>query len=236
MIISMKPNTRVAIAVIAAAIALELSMAGCPSRKGASASDAPASNVSASPTRGKIVYLEGEVKIDGSAAEIGQQLGAKARIETGPNASCEIVFDEKNALRVSQNAVASLDFSGIVKEVSLKKGGLSSVLRKLGQVAGQDSFRVVSDTAVAAVRGTCFCVWVDEKSTYVCACNGSVRTIDAKGSNELMISAAHHDARNYVKDGSAIHIAVAGIEHHSDASMESLAARIGEKIDWTKKD
>jgi ferric-dicitrate binding protein FerR (iron transport regulator) len=236
MIISMKPNTRVAIAVIAAAIALELSMAGCPSRKGASASDAPASNVSASPTRGKIVYLEGEVKIDGSAAVIGQQLGAKARIETGPNASCEIVFDEKNALRVSQNAVASLDFSGIVKEVSLKKGGLSSVLRKLGQVAGQDSFRVVSDTAVAAVRGTCFCVWVDEKSTYVCACNGSVRTIDAKGSNELMISAAHHDARNYVKDGSAIHIAVAGIEHHSDASMESLAARIGEKIDWTKKD
>jgi len=236
MIISMKPNTRVAIAVIAAAIALELSMAGCPSRKEASASDAPASNVSASPTRGKIVYLEGEVKIDGSAAEIGQQLGAKARIETGPNASCEIVFDEKNALRVSQNAVASLDFSGIVKEVSLKKGGLSSVLRKLGQVAGQDSFRVVSDTAVAAVRGTCFCVWVDEKSTYVCACNGSVRTIDAKGSNELMISAAHHDARNYVKDGSAIHIAVAGIEHHSDASMESLAARIGEKIDWTKKD
>jgi hypothetical protein len=236
MLILMKPNTRVAIAVIAAAIALEVSMAGCPSKKGPVAAGAPASNASATPTRGKVVYLEGEVKIDGAAAEIGQELGAKARIETGPNATCEIVFDEKNALRVSQNAIASLDFSGIVKEVSLKKGGLSSVLRKLGQVAGQDGFRVVSDTAVAAVRGTCFCVWVDEKSTYVCACNGSVRTIDAKGSNELMISAAHHSARNYVKDGSAVHIAIAGIEHHSDASMESLAARIGEKIDWTQKD
>jgi hypothetical protein len=236
MILHMKPNTRVAIAVIAAAIALELSMSGCPAKKVMNASATSTSKIGSSASRGKIVYLEGAVKIDGATAEIGQELGAKAQIETGPNAICEIVFDDKNALRVSQNAIAALDFSGIVKEVSLKKGGLTSVLRKLGQAVGQDGFRVVSDTAVAAVRGTCFCVWVDEKSTYVCACNGSVRTIDAKGSNELMINAAHHNARNYVKDGSAIHIAIAGIEHHSDATMESLAARIGEKIDWTKQE
>ncbi len=220
MLTLMKSNTKIAITVIAVAIVLELSMSG----------------VAVSPTRGKIVYLEGEVTVDGTKAEIGQELGAKVRIVTGANASCEIVFDEKNAIRVSQNAIATLDFSSVVKEVSLKKGGLTSVLRKLGQAVGQDGFRVVSDTAVAAVRGTCFCVWVDEKSTYVCACNGSVRTIDAKGSNELMISAAHHNARNYVKDGSAIHIAAAGIEHHSDATMESLAARIGEKIDWSKQE
>lgn len=232
----MKSDTKIAVTVIAVAIAIELCMSGCPAKKGLIASSPPASNVAVSPTRGKIVYLEGEVMIDGTKAEIGQELGAKVRIETGPNASCEVVFDEKNALRVSQNAIATFDFSGIVKEVALKKGGLTSVLRKLGQVAGQDGFRVVSDTAVAAVRGTCFCVWVDEKSTYVCACNGSVRTIDAKGSNELMISAAHHNARNYVKDGSAIHIAIAGIEHHSDVTMESLAARIGEKIDWSKQE
>jgi ferric-dicitrate binding protein FerR (iron transport regulator) len=137
---------------------------------------------------------------------------------------------------VSENAVASLDFSGIVKEVSLKKGGLSSVLRKLAAATATDSFRVETAVATAGVRGTCFFVWVDDASTYVCACNGRVRTIDSKGSNELVISAVHHSARNYVKEGSAIHVSPAALEHHGDASMESLAARIGERIDWTKED
>ncbi len=38
--------------------------------------------------------------------------------------------------------------------------------------------------ATAGVRGTCFFVWAEGASTYVCACNGRVRTIDSKGSNE----------------------------------------------------
>jgi len=86
------------------------------------------------------------------------------------------------------------------------------------------------------VRGTSFCVWCDDASTYVCACNGSVSTIDASGSNELSLVAAHHTARVYSKKGGKTLVATAGIEHHSDASVESLAARIGEKIDWTRVD
>jgi hypothetical protein len=120
--------------------------------------------------------------------------------------------------------------------VALKKGGLTSVLRKLNRVADSDAFRVTTATAVAGVRGTSFCVWADESSAYVCACNGSVRTIDAAGANELKLVAAHHTAREYTKKGTATLVTNAGIEHHSDASVESLAARIGEKIDWTKTD
>jgi hypothetical protein len=230
----MKTMTRIVLVVLA----LSFILAGCSPRKGAAAASpgAPGAKDADPPARGAIVYLEGAVKVDGAAATIGQELGAVALVETGPNATCEIVFNGKNALRVGQNAVASLDFSGIIKQVSLKKGGLTSVLRKLERVAGKDGFRVVTPTAVAAVRGTSFCIWVDEKSTYVCACNGSVRTVDGKGSNEQDLSAAHHVARNYVKSGEAISVSPAGIEHHSDASVESLAARIGEKVDWTKED
>ena len=223
---------RIALAVFA----LALFFAGCSPKKGPVAAASPGAKDAAALARGKVVYIEGAVKIDGAAASIGQELASKALVETGPNAECDIVFNDKNALRVSQNAVASLDFSGIIAQVSLNKGGLTSVLRKLDKVAGQDSFRVVTPTAVAAVRGTSFCVWVDEKSTYVCACNGSVRTIDAKGGNEQDLSSAHHVARNYVKSGEAIGLSPAGILHHDDASVESLAAMIGEKIDWTKED
>jgi len=190
--------------------------------------------VPASLSRATVVFFEGAVKVDGASPEIGMALASKALIETGPGASCEIVFNGRNAIRVSQNAIAALDFSGIIKEVSLKKGGLTSVLRKLGKIAGTDSFRVDTPTAVAGVRGTSFCVWADESSTYVCACNGTVRTIDAKGSNEQILSASHHVARNYVKNGDGIDMAPAGVEHHSDASVGSLAKRISEKVDWTK--
>jgi len=162
---------------------------GCAPKKAAQAAAIP--KAPSSTARGKVVFFEGDVKIDGTVPEIGQELGAKALVETGTGASCEVIFDEKNAIRISQNAIASLDFSGIVKEVNLKKGGLTSVLRKLDRIAGSDSFRVYTATAVAGVRGTSFCVWVDDSSTYVCACNGTVKTIDAKGSNEQVLSAAH---------------------------------------------
>jgi hypothetical protein len=187
-------------------------------------------------SRGVVVFFEGDVKIDGAPTEIGNVVAGKFLVETGPGASCEIVFDKKNALRISQNAVASLDFSGKIKQVALQKGGLTSVLRKLGKVAGSDSFRVSTGTVVAGVRGTSFCIWADETSTYVCACNGSVHTIDAKGSNEQSLRAAHHVARNYTRQGDSISLSPAGIEHHSDASVESLAARIGERLNWSKVD
>jgi hypothetical protein len=182
--------------------------------------------------RGAIEFFEGEVKVDGVAAEIGAKLGAVTRIETGSASSCEIVFDKKNVIRVGQNSVAVLDFSGIRKEVTLKKGGLTSVLRNLGKSSAKDTFRVVTDTAVAGVRGTSFCVWADADSSYICACNGTVRTIDAKGGHEQILSAAHHSARQYTRKGGVISFSQAGLEHHSDASVESLAARIGEKVDW----
>lgn len=195
---------------------------------------APEAAAASPVSRGVVVFLEGEVTIDGAAAEIGAQLGPIARIETGIASSCEIVFDKRNAIRVGQNSVAILDFSGILKEVTLKKGGLTSVLRNLGKASGKDAFRVVTDTAVAGVRGTSFCVWADAGSSYVCACNGTVRTIDAKGGQEQVLSAAHHSARSYTREGGGIALAQAGLEHHSDASVESLAARIGEKIDWSR--
>lgn len=224
---------RISKLVMLSVVALALFLA-CSPRK---AAPVPAGTMGAAAALGpRVVYFEGDVKVDGSAPEIGKELGAKVRVETGTGASCDIVLGAKNAIRISQDAEATLDFSGIVKEVSLKKGGLSAVLRGLAQVPGSDSFRVTTATAYAGVRGTCFCVWAEEGSTYVCACNGRVRTIDAKGSNELSLEAAHHSAREYTSKGGKTEVVPAGIEHHSDASIESLAARIGETIDWTKED
>jgi hypothetical protein len=223
-------KTKASIAAAAAALFL---LAACAPKASSPGNAAARKSAAVSST---VVFLDGDVKIDGAAAQVGQSLASKVLVETGAGAVCEIVFDGKNAIRVGQNAVAALDFSGIVKEVSLKKGGLTSVLRKLDKIAGSDSFRVDTPNAVCGVRGTSFCVWVDDSTAYVCACNGTVRTIDTKGSNELTLSAAHHQAREYSAKAGSIAVTPAGIEHHDDASVGSLAARIGEKVDWTKAD
>ncbi len=186
------------------------------------------------PRVGHLVYMEGDVSINGKEAELGQILAVKSIIVTAANSSCEIVFNDKNIFRITQNAQATLDFSSSVVEIGLEKGGVTSVLRKLDKVAGNDSFRIRSGNAVAGVRGTSFCVWADENTTYVCACNRSVHTEDAKGGNEFSLTATHHSAKLYTRSGTSFRSENAGMLHHSDESVESLAARIEEQIDWSR--
>lgn len=190
----------------------------------------------ATPLRCTVVYLEGDVQVNGVPVEIGDILSDVFTVRTGPASSCDLVFQDKNAVRIGQNAVATLDLSKTVLELDLQKGGATSVLRKLEKLAGGDSFRVRTPGASAGVRGTSFCVWVDDESTYICACNGEVRTIDASGGNEYDLLAAHHKAKLYVKEGAEYRTQDAGLLHHDDESVESLAARIGETIDWTVPD
>ncbi len=216
----------------ALAAALFLLIAGC-------ARKAPDAGDPAGPVRSRVVelvFFEGEVLIDGKAPELGDRLGAGFSVRTGPGARCDIVFDGGNALSVGQNAFISFDFSQLTAVVDIERGGLGSVLRKLDKVAGTDAFRIQTRNSIAGVRGTSFCVWVGPDSTYVCACNGRVRTIDALGNNEEILEAAHHEARLYKRVGAEVSAEAAGMLHHDDALVQSIADRIGYRIDWTKVD
>lgn len=184
----------------------------------------------------ELVFFQGDVLINGEAPELGDKLGTGFSVKTGPGARCDIVFDGGNALSVGQNAFVKLDFSQVAVAVDVERGGLSSVLKKLDRIAGNESFQVKTATAVAGVRGTSFCVWVGADSTYVCACNGVVRTIDAMGGNEQTLEAAHHSAKLYSRTGSGITAEAAGMLHHDDALLQTVADRIGYRIDWTEVD
>ncbi|MDA8424561.1 MAG: FecR family protein [Treponema sp.] len=221
-------NIRLAIAAFAL---LSLAFVGCAPRAKTAETAA-----AAQPQKVTVVYTEGSVSVNGSSARIGQTLGTTVSVETGPSSSCQIEFGDKNIMNVGQNAVASFDFSKITAEVELKRGGLTSVLKGLAQLGDRDSFVVKTDVASAGVRGTCFCVWCDDASTYVCACNGTVRTIDAKGHDEQVLTASHHVARLYSMKGGTISVEAAGLLHHSDASVQALASKIGYTVDWNKVD
>lgn len=180
----------------------------------------------------EVVYIQGEVLIDGVAPELGDKPGLTFSIRTGADARCDLVFNNGNALSVGQNAVAVLDFASPTAQVNLERGSLSSVMKKLETLVNKDSFVVQTGTAVAGVRGTSFCVWANAESAYICACNGIVRTIDNAGGNEQLIEAAHHSARLYSRSGPNIQMETAGMQFHTDELLQSVASRIGYTIDW----
>ncbi len=199
-------------------------------------SPVPLKTTTPATARIEVVFVEGDVLINSQKPEIGDILGTSFVVQTGKGARCDIVFNSGNALSVGQNALADFDFANQVASVRVDRGGLSSVLKKLTQISDTDAFSVHTATAVAGVRGTSFCVWVDDSSSYICACNGTVHVQDSTGGNGEVLEAAHHTARYFSKTGTSIDKEAAGMRHHTDELLESVASRIGHVIDWNALD
>lgn len=197
---------------------------------------APGARPEARAVRAEIVFVDGEASVDGAAAEPGAALPARFVVRTGPGARLDVVFNERNVLSFSQNTVAEIDLASVAPQVSLERGGVASVLKKLEKLASGDSFNVSTGQAVLGVRGTSFCVWADASSTYACACNGEVRAIDSRGGHEETLVSAHHLGRLYTSKGVDVSVEAAGMLYHTDESVQSAASRIGYVIDWTTVD
>lgn len=234
-------NTKVPF-VIALFISTLMSFSSCSATK-ASADTTPqaATPQAAAPAAravrpASVVYLEGVVTVNGASVEPGDEIGRKFTIRTEQGARLDLVFDERNVLSIGQNAFVDIDLSSLVPVVKLERGGVTAVLKKLEVVATGNSFNVQTAQTVMGVRGTSFCIWADASSTYVCACNGEIHTVDAKGNNEETLASAHHVARLYSASSGAISVEAAGMLHHDDESVQSVASRIGYTIDWTKVD
>jgi hypothetical protein len=184
-----------------------------------------------------VVFVDGDVTSNGRAVDTGDLLLGPTLLKTGDAATIEMVFGGRNVFRLGPNSVLKIDFSELQKTVTLNQGVFTSVLKKLSQATGAAPFLLKTPTANAGVRGTSFHVQVDGNQTYFCTCNGSVTLEDGTPAQQIDLTNAHHGARIFTKeaDGS-ISVKEAGIIGHSDASIISLANRIGVEVDWTKPD
>lgn len=196
----------------------------------ASASTLPASR------QAQIVLITGTVRVDGKIADIGQSLNPVALIETGPASRCDIVFGGGNAVSFSHDTKARIDFNSPSIALHLDRGGVTSVLKKLEKLVGKTAFDISTPQTLAGVRGTSFCVWCTAGETYVCACNGRVHFEDQKGGNVEDLASSHHAGRIYEEKNGTIVVVKAGVLHHDDASVESVAKDIGYTIDWSRLD
>jgi hypothetical protein len=182
--------------------------------------------------------MEGSVTLNGSAASIGDEVKAGATIQTGKDGVCEVVFNARNVVHLMGGTVLTFDPSVLSRGATLRKGAIGMVLRNLAPpAAGELRFSVKTPTTVAGVRGTCFLVNVeDDAHTYICCCNGAIHLEGAGGEFSQNIASSHHREIRVARSGDGLSVNAAPLLYHTDQDVEALAARIGEKIDWTRVD
>lgn len=194
-------------------------------------------SLSAADLAGRVMFLEGDVTVNGKAVDTGDRLAGASLIRTGKASEIEVVFADQNVFRLGPSSVLKVDFQNERKTVVLDKGLFTAVLRKLAKVAGDPSFVLKTPTVVAGVRGTSFHVTTDGNTTYFCTCNGSV-ALTPDGSNQLLdLTNAHHGSRIFTREANgSISVVPGGLQDHTDATVESLAKLIGATLDWSKPD
>jgi hypothetical protein len=183
-----------------------------------------------------IVYAEGVVKMDGRIVDIGTRVPDGSTLVTGPDGFAEVVFSQKNILHIGPGSIVSLGLGKLQRSVGLDQGSLGAVLRKLDKLAG-GSLEVRTKAGIAAVRGTTFFTEVlpgEPDASYFCSCNGKLELSNADSSQPASLEGAHHHALVFTKTAEGRNEAAGALLDHDDASVEAMAARIGESIDWTR--
>ncbi len=188
--------------------------------------------------RASIIYLEGDVTLDGVPASVGDDVAAGATLRTASDALCEVVFNSRNIVHMTGGTVLTFDPNQLSRGATLQKGAIAMVLRNLSAVKGSEvRFSIKTSTTVAGVRGTCFLVKVeDDNNTFICCCNGAIHLEGDGGAFAQNLRSSHHQEVRVTRAQSGISVGAAPMLYHTDADVEAIAARIGEKIDWTKVD
>lgn len=186
-------------------------------------------------TEGRLDYFEGEVTVNGEAAELGLQVETGDTIATGPSSVADIVFGERNIFRLEENTTARLTLETARQGVRLERGTFAAVFDELvtAGTGEQDGFLLETKTAVAGVRGTTFFVKVEsEDSTFICTCHGSLSLDPTDGPSPFTVTNYRHEAYRFRRSGDQVVVESERDLYHSSEDLNRLADRISVTIPW----
>ncbi len=185
---------------------------------------------------GKIIFLAGNVTVNGHKAKLHEVITAGYSVQTADNSYCEIVFNEKNIIRLSGRSHIIYNISGEKSVINVYSGSLAGVLKRLTTKDGE-KLSIISPTTIAAIRGTSFYIKVENpQNTYFCDCNGIIELFDINKIEKKEIKALHHKAYNVILKNNKTVFKKAQMLYHRDKDIEGVAKKIGVTIDWTKID
>lgn len=177
-----------------------------------------------------ISAFAGKLTVNGIESKNGAVIKYGDKIETGQNSFCEITINKRSIIRLAQNTVFVFNISDSENTFELHSGSLTGLTRK--KFTKQGTYNIKTPTGIAAIRGTAYFIHIESPdSTYFCVCNG---TVSIKGETEETITSTHHKAMRITKkpDSKLSSDKNAPLLYHTDADIEQLAEKIGEKINW----
>lgn len=188
--------------------------------------------------KAKILSYAGTVSVNGEVISAPERVIKTGDvIEAGKGSFCEILINEKNLLRISNDAKLVYNISETSETLELQRGWIGGLTKQ--KFTKNGSYLIKTSTVTAAIRGTAFCaVALSPEETYFCVCNGRIDLAKEGDERSDSVEAAHHSARRYTKsaDGAIAVDENPGMLFHNDAGIEAMGKTIGVSIDWTKPD
>jgi hypothetical protein len=179
---------------------------------------------------GRSIYeMNGEVKVNNSAAGLETQVKTNDTVETGPNGRVAFVVGQDAFLMRSNSKLTVRGQGGIVETVQLFAGKLLSVF-------GKTRHQVRTPTAIVGIRGTGVYTEADPELTYFCTCYGIT---DMYGANDPeskeTINARHHDAPKYIVANAPAgkRIRPAPFINHTDEELMIIEALVGRTVPFS---
>ena len=177
--------------------------------------------------RDRSIYkVEGEVTVDGSAADIDTVITAGSRIKTG--AKSRVIFvvaSDAFILRSNSDLLLESSDGLIIEAMRLVAGKILTVFGKR-----EKPHTISTSTATIGIRGTGVYVESEQERSYICTCYGAVNIVaEADNSVSLDVVSEHHDNPIYIlnsaEDGQLIR--PAPFINHTDAELSLIEALVG---------
>jgi hypothetical protein len=177
---------------------------------------------------GQSIYrMDGEVKVNGSAADMKTIIRPNDTIETGKKS--EIVFVVGgNSMIMRENS--RLQLEGKEESTSFIIQGLRMLTGKLLSVSRSQATRVHTSTATIGIRGTGYYIEADPEQTYFCTCYGRTEAeSSADPTSKDTITAMHHDKPLYIlaNQPAGQNIRRAGFINHTDQELMLIETLVG---------
>lgn len=182
------------------------------------------------PDNKSIFSLEGDVRVNGSKADLATRIGAGDVVSTRKNS--EVVFAVgSDSFVMRSNSEMEIEGGGFfIDTLRLLTGSLLSVF---GERDANQALSVNTATATIGIRGTGIYMEAEPDLTYLCTCYGTVAMSSALDPNDTeLVTATHHDAPKYLSNKAirGTHVRPARFKNHTDAELKLLEAIVGRDV------
>jgi hypothetical protein len=182
------------------------------------------------PDSKSIFSLEGDVRVNGSKADLATRIGGGDVVSTSKNS--EVVFAVgSDSFIMRSNSQMEIEGGGFfIDTLRLLSGSLLSVF---GERNANQALNVNTTTATIGIRGTGIYMEAEPDLTYLCTCYGTVAMTSALDPNDTeVVTATHHDAPKYLSNKAirGTHVRPAPFKNHTDAELKLLEAIVGREV------